>query len=460
MNGKGGIRRYSGGFQHVSLQLIMTAEGKFLYVEDDGNLRACFFHENLPTDRLLCASRQDGQWFFRINGSAAKWYDLLNKKISDIRPLEGFTVVTRELNLYNICLNGIYLDFDWEGLPCLTSVSDEENGLFRFIPENDFNLLLKAMSHKWVCGPEGRIVTIDLHKSNVREIYIGNVKVNFDQLLQALPQADKTDELLLNEDWKVWRFVRYNPLVVFEAYGEDAAAELKPALASLTENGGYDGRVFILTDNDVTLLKEAIFCPIYADNLTFFDVSESRKRHDYFPKILLLKDTALLDDYAPVLFCSSGVLFGSGICAFLARASLYRKIESLAYFYHPEFCESQEEKTSVVELLPQENASLMVVPSMRTHRLYLEGAASLFEVCVKYYPEELLRFDGQAIINYALRRIRDFSSSHLSGHVMTKCHEYAGSESEIMCFPFVQGKRSARMENFRENLAKIETAEL
>ncbi|MDF7675046.1 hypothetical protein PT277_06900 [Acetobacteraceae bacterium ESL0709] len=443
----------------MPLQIIMTPECQVLHVGEDGNLHTSFIGRGLPKDRILCAYKQGGKYFLRTLGGAVKWYDVKKKAVSDLMPLDGVTVIAHAPNIYNILIDQKYLEVDWSGNP---DFADHEGSQFRFLSEGDFDLLVRAVSGRWVCGPKGDVVTVDLRRSSVSDVLIGGIKVSFEQLLQALPEAFKTGELLLNEDWKVWRFVRYNPLLVIEAYGPDAPDELALVLDSLLENARYQDKIFILTDYNIAQLEKSGSLASFSGRVTFLDVTETRKRHDYLPRARLLREQSLLEGYGPVLFCSSGVVFGSEIETLLAKGALSRQVESLEYFYHPGFADKDQERDEALSLPSEGSGNIMLVPGMQAHQLYLEGAAALFEHCLTAYPQESLRPDGQMIINYALRRVRDFSSFLLSGRVLSG--QYAqtlyGRDAEMVCFPITGEARSGQMKAYLSTVRDIRSGNI
>ncbi|UMM63469.1 hypothetical protein [Aristophania vespae] len=440
----------------MSLQVIMASDYQILCLGENDSLKLSFLTNHIPPEKLIYAYQYAGEWFLRTKETVPRWYDLRTQTFSEIMPLNGIGLIAHSLNIFNLKVDDQYLYVDWDGKVKLSSSSKEDSALFRLIDSKKFEIFLKQISYRWVRGTKGDIVSINLHTSSLREINIGSAKIGFDQLFEALIESQKTGELLVNEEWKVWRFVRYNPLIILEAYGPDAVDELSVALCSLKDFAGYRDKVFILTDANHRLLEEK-FCDIGL-SLQFFYVSPQEAQSSPLPRARLIKNPQFLDQYAPILFCSSGVVFGAPLDKLMTKVALSRQVEGLEYFFHPESPSSETEQKRAQNLLIGEGGSLMMVPNMAHHRIYLEAAFDLLERLIKEFGLKNLPQERQPLINYALRRVRDFSTQYFSRTVLATrfVPSFYGVISEIICFPISEEKRSAQMKTYLETIKKAE----
>lgn len=405
----------------MTLQVLMTPDCQVICIGEDGQFYSRSLTDNGPIEGLVGLIQQGAHWYIRSVAEPVRWYDGATQRMVSLLPAQGVAFDVRGIGLNVLKANGHYLSVDWSGTIRFDTKDASAAAVLRFIPLDDLALLRDMMAKRWVCGPGGQQVGIELEKSTLEEIFIGNVKVSFEQFMEAARQSVKHGDLLLNEEWKVWRFTAFNPLIVIEAFGPQSLDELTLVLRSLSEVGQYHGAIMITTNQPE---KDVLACvPELHDRATVQCVVVDD--HDRFAALRtrarLMADPGMLEGYTPLVFVGSGVVFDGKLERFLGRSALARQISARGYCYHPEFSTDPQERAAIEEIKAGQTADLMVVPHVTLHRPYLEMAFDLLALCIREYGENAIPDEAQSILNYGLRQVGDFAPSLVETALHHEC---------------------------------------
>ncbi|MXV35520.1 MULTISPECIES: hypothetical protein [unclassified Saccharibacter] len=268
----------------------------------------------------------------------------MSKKMVSLLPAQGVAFDVRGVKLNLLRANGHYLSVDWSG-HIRFDAKEPSAAVLRFMALDELMLLREMLAKRWVCGPGGEHVRIEIEKSTVEELFIGDIKVSFEQFIEAARQSQQHGDLLLNEEWKVWRFTDYNPLIVIEAFGASSLTELPIALESLESLGQYHGEVMV-TSNQPEGKVRACFPPHYDSKaIRVVSVEDADRFAALRTRARLMADPGMLADYTPLLFVEAGVVFDRNIESFLGRCALVRRVSARGYFHHPEFSTGHKSET-------------------------------------------------------------------------------------------------------------------
>lgn len=406
----------------MALQILMTSDCQVICVGENGKFYLRSLSDDVLLEEIVALTQRGTHWYLRSVVEPIRWYDVNERNMVSLFPAEAITLDNRGMGLNVLSVHNYYLSADWSGKISFDTQDASAAMVVRCVALDDILLLRKMVNENWVCGPEGRQVQIKLAQSTLENIIIGSVQVSFEQFIEAARQYEQHNELLLNEEWKIWRFVRYKPLIVMEVFEESALQELPIALQSLFEIGQYDGDVLIATDQSENEIK-ALISTVYE---SFVVRIVTVKNYDRFSSLRtrfrLIGNPDILDNYTPLVFMNSGIVFDAKIEEFLGRSALSRHILAQNYFYHPEFILNQKEHECAEKLDAGQTADLLVVPHIVRHRPYLEKAFDLLMLCIKEYGAQAIPMEASTIIVYGLRQVGDFSSNLLDQAV-----QYEGS---------------------------------
>lgn len=440
----------------MSLQVLMTPDCQVICVGEDGQFYSRSLNSEGPIEGLVGLVQQGVHWYLRSVSQPVRWYDPVSKKMVSLLPAQGVAFDVRGVKLNLLRANGHYLSVDWSGHIRFDAKEPSAAAVLRFMALDELVLLREMLAKRWVCGPSGEHVRIEIEKSTVEELFIGDIKVSFEQFIEAARQSQHHGDLLLNEEWKVWRFTDYNPLIVIEAFGASSLEELPIALESLESLGQYHGEVMV-TSNQPEGKVRAGFPPNHdSKTIRVVSVEDEDRFAALRTRARLMADPDMLADYTPLLFVEAGVVFDRNIESFLGRCALARYVSAKGYCYHPEFSTEPQERNVIAGLKEGQLSGLMVVPHVTLHRPYLEKAFDLLSLCIKEYGENVIPREAQSILNYGLRQVGDFSPSLVETLLHHECDEelnpfHANGLSGFLA----DDERHERMERYYKNVKEL-----
>ncbi|GJD63644.1 hypothetical protein [Methylobacterium frigidaeris] len=201
---------------------------------------------------------------------------------------------------------------------------------FRLVSRRELDDLHVIATCKWISKPSGDYYE-DCRLSFGREfvVNLGNLSLSFDKPFRvfrdpANPDGMPREFIAFYDDWKIGRFIRYNPLVYLVAYGAERIFKmLQISLNSLAEFGKYGGDIAVITDK--TKEEVAPYIPRAFDG-RWYVVHEPA--HDFvgFCKARYqISRWEYASSYQPILYTDTDVIFDSPTDPILAKLLLAGK---------------------------------------------------------------------------------------------------------------------------------------
>jgi hypothetical protein len=145
---------------------------------------------------------------------------------------------------------------------------------------------------------------------------LGSISLDFAQNMPRSGWAAPHRFPIFRDGWKHDQISRYDPLMYFVAYGQNAVDQLKICINSLFEIGQYDGKVLIFTDHTEAEIRRGLY-DIPTECLIIRNPNLSDWVGYVAGKYMILEEE-IAQPCAPVLYMDPDIVFNTDIRPMLA----------------------------------------------------------------------------------------------------------------------------------------------
>lgn len=127
------------------------------------------------------------------------------------------------------------------------------------------------------------------------------------------------------DSWKIEEFLLYNPLIYITAYSSKSVLEqLKICIRSLREFSGFDGQIVVMSDQDVTSIRE--LCAGKNTDSINVDPMNPEDFVGYVCSKFSLSGKECYDGYQPIMYLDPDIVFNCNVDQMLQEATLTEDI--------------------------------------------------------------------------------------------------------------------------------------
>ncbi|MXV35517.1 MULTISPECIES: hypothetical protein [unclassified Saccharibacter] len=372
-------------------------------------------------DTVMSLGQKGDKWSFLSAPPYTLWYDFLSGRPNRAVSAGLMTIeTTNESGLVRLKEKGGYLSVSAQGAVDVVEGDPERFGdrsMFRLIPWEAFTKLWAVVRQTWSLGPDGEKATVDEWKSSFRSLKFGSLRVDFDQLCEAIMKQPAPHELLFMAERNVYRAALYRPGVLYVVFGDKVLQEFRTSLESLMNPGFYTGEILVATN----LLSEqikSVVPPSMRDQCRIITMS-AFDYPDYISTRQTLFSSGVLDDYAPLLYMDGDIAVNSPIEPNLLRGALERMSSAQLENFNGDFRHSQSNGAVLYSKDPYNlgrteagfNTGVFLVPNVKAQRHLLDPAFLTNLIYTDMHGRGSIPFHEQSVMNYALRKIDAFDAT-------------------------------------------------
>ena len=393
------------------MNVILTHQMKVLYIKENKIIQKKI--TDVTNNENLALLERISDKFYIKNYQKENSFDINNEIMFRSVPSGILEKIHCRENLFHLKNNDKYLRADNNESIDFTENSPLLWETFKEISIDLFIFIKFLLKNNWnINGENMNFSTIEADFDHLR---IGGIDIRIDELFSKHNRKNKyPKELIFNKDWKVFRAILINPVLLFVVFGGgDVLKQFSVSIKSLFLLANYDGIIIIITDNDNVIN----YIPEIKKERFIFIKKTAYDRLDFVGARLSIFNSELLEPYQPIIYSDSDVVFDKDINDFIIESAYSKKCSAQTEIFNY-FKESSHVGAHMYMQDPYNidnvngfNGGIFMVPNIDFHGEIFKRCYYSMQIYSSMYGRDSIPFYDQSIMNYVLYKMGDFDPS-------------------------------------------------